>query len=401
MLLRSISGLLTSGALVALVMTPLAAENASTVTSARQADDSSATVGTFDRFTPAGTVRDHRIDYTHWDEALGWFVVPMGPSTRQGAPRVDPLLGTRRVYGHESRLRLEGNRVAFSYITPEVQTALTEYRVDLERIGSEIDMTTLPRNEQLAFWFNLHNVAIIEALASEYPLSEPDEGTFGANAAPLHDAKLVTIDGVALSPRDIRERIVYPHWSDPKVMYGFWRGVIGGPSIQRLAFTGQNVDVLLSLAAEEFVNSLRGVEEWGDALRVSPLYGEAARFYFRDDADLRAHLAQFAADDVSELLRETDRTAYGQYENLLADMALCERDPALNFLFTQDCAEFACGVGVSNAAPVRSRPNLAVQRLVQERADKFRTLRDRGIRTGMVVFDNGQYVGDTVPREVE
>ena len=115
----------------------------------------------------------------------------MGPSIRQGAPRVDPRTGTRRIYGHESRFRLEGNRVAFSYLTPEIMTALSEYRADLERIGSTIDLTTLPRNEQLAFWFNLHNVAVIETLAGEYPLSEPHERAFGSNAC---DDVLVSIN---------------------------------------------------------------------------------------------------------------------------------------------------------------------------------------------------------------
>lgn len=65
------------------------------------------------------------------------MVIPMGPSLRQGASRVDPTTGTRRIYGHESRLRLEGNRLAFSYLTPDIMTALGDYRADLERIGGE------------------------------------------------------------------------------------------------------------------------------------------------------------------------------------------------------------------------------------------------------------------------
>ena len=176
--------------------------------------------------------------------------------------------------------------------------ALTQYRQDLERVGNELDIVHLPRNEQLSYWINLHNVAVIEALAHQYPMREPAEGSFGANETTLQDAKLVTIDGVQLSPRDIREKIVYPNWSDPRVIYGFWRGEIGGPSIQRLAYTGSNGDQLLALNAEEFVNSLRGVEAYGGALRISQIYEEAAPFYFADDADLITHLSQFARDDV-------------------------------------------------------------------------------------------------------
>ena len=348
------------------------------------------------RFAPASQRREHRIDYTHWDEALGWMVIPMGPSIRQGAPRVDPITGTRRITGHESRYRLEGNRVAFSFLTPEIRQALSEYRADLERVGTELDLTSLPRNEQLAFWLNLHNVAMIEALSKHYPLTEPEE--FG-----LDDAKLVTVDGVALSPRDIREKIVYPNWRDPKVIYGFWRGTIGGPSIQRLAYTGGNVDALLALSGEEFVNSLRGVEAWGGSLRVSRIYAEAAPFYFSDDASLRAHLTRFAADDVRELLSKNAGTGYNSFESDLADLSRGEKQMVYSPISVIYC-NGACDsntIGNSDAMAIRTRPNLAIQRLMIERDRKLERARKAGIRTGMVIYGDGAYSPDAPPVEVE
>ena len=89
------------------------------------------------QFTPQSETTEQRLDYSYWDEALEWFVLPMGPSIREGAPRVQANTGTRRIYGHESRYRLEGNRVAFSFMTDEIRSGLTEYRKDLERIASE------------------------------------------------------------------------------------------------------------------------------------------------------------------------------------------------------------------------------------------------------------------------
>ncbi|MDJ0643962.1 MAG: DUF547 domain-containing protein [Erythrobacter sp.] len=396
---RSILAALALGSLAA----PLAAESASTSFQPRGA---SATGDAFAQFAPASDRREHRIDYQHWDEALAWFVVPMGPSIRETPGRVEPELGTRRIYGHESRYRLEGNRVAFSYLTPGIREALTQYRQDLERVGSELDLTAIPRNEQLAFWLNLHNVAVIEALAGEYPLSEPSEREFGSNAAPLDDAKLVTIKGVELSPRDIRERIVYPNWQDPKVIYGFWRGVIGGPSIQRLAYTGSNVDALLSLAGEEFVNSLRGVEHYGGALRVSRIYEEAAPHYFGDFETLRGHLQQFAAEDVQKLLNKSARTGYNSFDGDLADLARGERDPALNFRFSQQdpavgAGGLASGPNGLPAPPIRSRPNIAIQRLIAERQAKIGKAIKRGIRTGMVIYGDGDYSEGEAPKEVE
>ena len=355
------------------------------------------------RFVPAAESKAHRLDWGHWDEALGWLVIPMGPSLRLGAPRVQPGTGTRRVYGHDSRFRLEGNRAALSFVTPEILAALSDYRADLERIGSELELARLPRNEQLAFWLNLHNVAVMEALVREYPLRSPLEPKFGPQRTPLDEARLVTVAGVSLSPRDIRERIVYPNWRDPKVIYGFWRGAIGGPSIQRLAYTADNVDALLALSAEEFVNSLRGVEAWGGALRVSPIYDEAAGFYFPDDAALRRHLAGFAGKDVSALLRRYDRIAFTEFEGDLADLELGETDPNMMPLVTIYCGG-QCGLGADvglAGAPNSIRTNPAIVRLMRERQTKLQRAARRGVRSGMVIYGDGQYAPDAPPKEVE
>ncbi len=398
MVLRS--NIRLSAALVATVAlaAPLAAESTAiavpTQSQTQTAQNGAANSG-LAQFTPASERREHRIDYAHWDEALGWFVVPMGPSIRQGAGRVDPRTGTRRIYGHESRYRLEGNRVAFSYLTDDIRSAIQDYREDLERVGDTLDLTTIPRNEQLAYWINLHNVAMIDALAGQYPLTEAE--------GEIDDAKLVTVAGVELSPRDIREKIVYPNWRDPKVMYGFWRGVIGGPSIQRLAYTGGNVDALLSLSAEEFVNSLRGVERWGGALRVSPIYEEAASFYFANNDALRAHLIQYGRDDVRELVNGTADVAYKALETDIADLQRGERDPSLATLCGSSGSP--AGGNALTVSPLQctaevTRPNAAIQRLMIERATKLDRARRAGIRSGMVIYGDGAYSAADAP-EVE
>jgi hypothetical protein len=227
---RCLIGIMSSAALaVAALASGLPQQSPSDDTSQRyyvppmaeqglNATEADARLAISDQFAPAAERSNDQLDWQHWDEALGWMVIPMGPSLRQGAARVDPPTGTRRIYGHESRFRLEGNRVAFSYLTPDIIAALGAYRADLEEIGGRLDIASLPRNEQLAFWLNLHNVAVIEALAGAYPLASPQDRTFGPNDAALDDAKLVTIGGVHLSPRDIRERIVFPNWRDPKVI---------------------------------------------------------------------------------------------------------------------------------------------------------------------------------------
>jgi hypothetical protein len=360
-----------------------------------------------EQFKPRPDQQDHRIDYQYLDKALEWMVIPMGPSIREGAPTVQPNTGTRRIYGHTSRFRLEGNRVAFSFLRTDQRETLTEYRKDLERIGTELDLARLPRNEQLAYWMNLHNVAVIEALAYEYPLSDVRTRSFGSNQADLQNAKLVTVKGVELSPRDIREGIVYPNWSDPKVIYGFWRGEIGGPSIQRAAFTGDNISRLLDLSAVEFVNSLRAVEKYSGALRLSKVYEEAMPTLFKGEEALRSHLSRYARDDVKKLIAKTDKVRFKKAEYDVADLIRGTSDPGIwNYTAITDMvggggAYRTNAGGGGNPINPTSRIDPAIQRIITERNRKLNKAMKRGLLTGTVIVAEGEAFDPETGKVVE
>lgn len=328
-----------------------------------------------EQFTPRTTDPDHKIDYSIWGDALQSFVVGMGPSLREGAPWPDVFTGTRFNRGHNSRLRYEGSRIAYSFFTDEITASLTEYRQDLERVGTEVNIASLSRNEQLAFWLNLHNVAIIEQIARNYPKVVPS--LIEIDDTPLDEARFIEVAGVKLSPRDIRTRIVYPNWSDPRVVYGFFRGDIGGPMIQPEEFNAGNLDFLLADNAGEFVNSLRGVERRGDRLLVSRIYEEAAPFYFSDlETDLPAHIASFAEEEVTKHLEKADRIEYSLYEKDIADLARGQRQPYVPNVTSLN--RYNESIFTSTRIP------LNVMRYVTERQIKIDRLKREGVPTWTV-----------------
>ena len=325
-------------------------------------------------FTPTEDPIRHRIDYETWDFILKNMVISMGPSTRQTARPPRSTIGTRRRQGHNSRYRLEGTMLGFSFLTAETIASFTEYREDMQRVGDALDISQIPRNEQLAYWLNLHNMAVAEQIALEWPVRQPRDVM--VDGVPMDEAKFITVRGIAMSPRDIREKIVFANWRDPKVIYGFWRGEIGGPALDREAFTGNNVSSLLDILAEEFVNSLRGTQKNGDRLDVSTLYQDTAPFYFADfETDLRTHLAKYALEDVTEILAETDTTRASIAEYDIADLAGGSR--GANYL----------------AASVPGVP-IGVRELLQLRQRKFENLIRREESTGRVIFSNIDLPGD-------
>lgn len=323
-------------------------------------------------FAPRPDGRKHRLDYTVWSEALSAFVLSMGPPLRKMPVIVHGPMGTRVKIGHNSIYRLEGAMVGFSLIDREVMANIARYRRELEAVADEIDIPSLPRNEQLAFWLNLHNVAMFEKIGENWPIHQPRDLLI--DGVPLDEARFINVAGETLSPRDIRERIVFANWRNPAVLYGFWRGEIGGPAIQRAAFDGRDLGDQLDRAAREFVNSRRGVERRGGTLHVSRLYAEAAPFYFKDfEADLRNHLAPYAEGKVVAMLAGTSRIDATLREHDIADTSGGRRNNAF----------FANG-----------RLDPGTTELLDERRRKFDYIRRTQPRTGTVSFSNITLPGD-------
>jgi len=341
----------------------------------------------FATFTPSETPNNDGIDYSIWDEAMKNLVISMGPSLRETAGSPPASFGTRRQYGHVSRYRLEGTRIMFSFLDSDVISTFTEYRQDLENTANIVDIQALSRNEQLAYWINLHNVAMIEQIANNWPVRQPRE--IEIDGVPIDEARFITVEGIAISPRDIRERIVFANWSNPKVMYGFWRGEIGGPSIQREAFNADNVSRLLDRGARDFVNSLRGTQKRGSTLEVSEMFEEVAPHFFPNfEEDLRAHLAEYANEETSAILTETSRVSANVKEYDIADLAGGVREPSYQNI------ETASGTQQSFRIPQ------SMGRLLAQREQKFQRIIREG-RTGTVTFSNITLPGDPDQDEVE
>lgn len=321
----------------------------------------------FDVFKPKARTDKRRLDYQVWDEILQKIVVDFGPSSRIRATRPQQSTGTRVVSGHTSPYRLEGSRVAFGFLNDNYRGALTEYRQDLVSIANQIDITRFSRDEQLSFWLNLHNVALVEQIALHYPEDVPSTLQIGTDAsgALLDDAKFINIRGQLLSLRNIREDIVFSNWSDPIVIYGFFRGDIGSPRMPRVAYTANNLEYRLNANANEFVNSLRGFHESRKARKISAIYDEAKRFYFQNwPADIAAHIKKYAEGKALEDFNSEKPFELDRYETKIADLSGGQSRGSGLFI-----------EGSGDLPP-------AIARLLSEVGEKEELLRARGVFTG-------------------
>jgi len=324
-------------------------------------------------FKPGAATSRKKMDYTFFDEMLDVSVVSLGPSDRRRKARPPVMTGSKIVTGHISAYRLEGNRITYHFLNESYLDDLVLYRQELEQLGGQIGLTNLSKKEQLAYWFNLHNVTMIEHVIKDYHTKYPSK--IKVDGVLLDDAKILNVKNVPLSLRDIREKIVYANWQSPDVIYGFYRGDIGSPAIQAFAYSGENVDTLLKLQGYEFVNALRGFNLSDKARRVSKLYHEARSFYFKNwERDLEAHLLKYAREEVGT----QKPIILDNYDYFIGDLVGGQRPRAGLFWLKS-------GSGL----PLDTRIPYEAQRLIGENKIKYETLKAKGlIQRGTVIIED-------------
>ncbi len=249
------------------------------------------------------------LKYEDMDYLLEKTVLPLGRSDHKPARRVWPGsgTGTRFVRDNPEPSRLEGNRIMFHDIkTSEQEFVVREVRDVLLNLPEKVDLTKLNRNEQLAYWLNLHNAIVYAKIADRYPITLVDR-MYGDCENPKQQDRFYcdrTYDlmGTMISPNDIRQHVL-DNWSDPVVIYGFFMGSVGSPNLRTKAYTGESVYADLEDNAYDFVNSIRGTRIRDDyILQVSTYYADVAQKFPNFDRDLLAHINKYARRDFGFLL---------------------------------------------------------------------------------------------------
>lgn len=237
--------------------------------------------------------------YQDWDLFLHAVVFDIGPSNRFRVSTAGRQLTGSRLGGGTSRSAswLEGNRVRFQLFKDETLLFLEKMTEDMVESAEKNDIATWNRNEQLAYWLNLHNLLVMRVAGENYPYR---------SAKKMHRKNwaidMVSIKGVELSIQEIQDEIILSIWDDPMVIYGLFQGAVGGPSLRPLALQGDKIYLSLQKNGEEFVNSYRGVHHGGKSATVSKFYRWTARAFPDFDADLQSHLSSLADEKTAKIL---------------------------------------------------------------------------------------------------
>ena len=209
------------------------------------------------------------------------------------------------------------NRVAYARVTPEDRKALDAYVGAL----AAVNISGHARHEQLAYWINLYNALTVQVVLAHYPVATIRDIDIspGLFADGPWGAKLVSVEGVALSLNDIEHRILRPIWRDPRIHYGVNCASIGCPDLRPEAFIGARVEQQLTEAARAYVNDPRGVSIKGGNVTVSKIYDWFIEDFGGDEGGVIDHLLDFAKPALAVELRRIGKLYDTSYDWSLND----------------------------------------------------------------------------------
>jgi len=174
------------------------------------------------------------------------------------------------------------------------------------------DPTSLSRNEAHAYWINLYNAKTLDVVLDAYPVSSIKKialgggGLFGTGP---WSARLMTVNGVALSLDDVEHEIVRALFGDPMSHYGLNCASYSCPNLAVRAYTGDTVDALLAESGAAYINHPRGVSIVGGRITASKIYSWYAGD-FGGKSQLKEHWAAFATPEKAAAIATASISGY-------------------------------------------------------------------------------------------
>lgn len=181
---------------------------------------------------------------------------------------------------------------------------------------SSTSIGTFNRREQLAYWINFYNALTVEVVLDHFPVESIRDIDIspGFFADGPWGKKLVTIEGEKISLDDIEHRILRPIWRDARIHYAVNCASIGCPNLQDQAYTAANAESLLTLGAEQYINSSRGVYIKDGDITVSKIYDWFQTDFGGTEQTVMAHLLKYAKPALKKRLQKIGEIAGFAYD---------------------------------------------------------------------------------------
>jgi len=142
-----------------------------------------------------------------------------------------------------------------------------------------VDVASLSRPEQLAYWINLYNISTVNVVAENYPVeSIRDISTDPVVRLNVFKKPNVKVKGGTMSLNDVENDKIRAGFKDPRIHFAINCAAESCPPIRPEPFVGARIDQQLDDQARKFLNGPKGVRVEQDALHMTKIMD-----WFKDD----------------------------------------------------------------------------------------------------------------------
>jgi Protein of unknown function, DUF547 len=213
------------------------------------------------------------------------------------------------------------NRVAFGAFKKADHAKLKAYVAMLEKV----DVVTLDKPEQFAFWVNLYNAKTVDVVLDKYPIKSIKEISLGGGLKTLitggpWQAKITKVGGQSLSLDDIENLILRAIYKDPRVHYAVNCASVGCPNLASEAYTGGKLEMMLEAGARAFINSPRGISFADGKVKGSSIYDWFRGDFGGTEQAVLDHMRKYATPELAKKLATVTGFSSYDYDWALADV---------------------------------------------------------------------------------
>ena len=187
----------------------------------------------------------------------------------------------------------------YSDVTESDKNALVSYINRLQ----DVQVTSLNKNEQLAFWINLYNAQTTRVILENYPVDSirSIKSSFLDIKGPWND-KTLMVEGETLSLDNIENRIVRPLFSDPRIHYALNCAAIGCPNLRAEAYKSTGLDAVLDAQARAYINNPRAIQIEDGRVTASRIFLWYKGDYGGSESAVLDHIRQYARPELRQSL---------------------------------------------------------------------------------------------------
>jgi hypothetical protein len=161
-----------------------------------------------------------------------------------------------------------------------------------------VDIKSLSRDEQFAFYANAYNAWTIKLILTKYPDISSIKSLGILNTGPWKK-EVVQLKGKTVSLDYIEHDILRPVFKDPRVHFAINCAAKSCPPLRSEPFTGGKLDQQLDVATRSFINDPKSYRLEGNSLYVSRIF----KWFSEDFSDgALAFYLQYAEGELKKNL---------------------------------------------------------------------------------------------------